>query len=334
MSVIFDALQQAERERSGTEAPVSNAAELLQLVEKQSASIRRPTILSITDDVRESIEQSAALTTPAVSSVAAPAELQRAVELPVGDEHLKLFAKFQPIQVSVPLESQLPCLTESEGLAAENFRFLGVRLRHLRRERLLKKLLITSTIPHEGKSMVAANLACTLARRGQQKTLLLEGDVRRPSLSQLLGLNKLHGVCELLQNDSSQISNIYHLEGPGFWIMPAGNTTGNPLELLQSRRLPALMDQLAALFDWIVIDCPPILPLADTSVWSKLSDGILLVARQGTTDKRHLQQGLEAIDHEKLIGAVLNCSQGAANSDHYYYYRPPTVSPQNDTPEN
>jgi capsular exopolysaccharide synthesis family protein len=333
MSVIFDALQQAERERSGTEASVSTATELLQVVERQSASIRKPTILSITDDIRESIEHSSStLTTSAASSVVAPAELQRTVDLPLNSEYPKHFANFQSIQMSISSESQLPCLTDSDGLAAEKFRFLGVRLRHLRRERPLQKVLVTSTIPHEGKSMVAANLACTLARKGQQKTLLLEGDVRRPSLSQLFGLSKLHGVCEWLQSDNSQISNIYHLDRTDLWIMPAGNTTGNPLELLQSRRLPALMDQLAALFDWIVIDCPPILPLADTSVWSKLSDGLLLVARQGTTDKRHLQQGLETIDHEKLIGAVLNCSQGSANSDHYYYYRPTAVSPPNDTP--
>jgi len=333
MSVIFDALQRAERERSGPEAPVSTAAELLQLVEKQSASTRKSTILSITDDVRESIGHNTTLDTSAGSSLTSSVAPQKAAELPLDDEHLKLFAEFQSIQLSIPSGSHLPCLTDGESLAAEKFRFLGVRLRHLRRERPLKRLLITSTIPHEGKSMVAANLACTLARKGQQKTLLLEGDVRRPSLSQLFGLNKLHGVCELLQGENSQISNIYHLDGPGFWILPAGNTTDNPLELLQSRRLPVLMDQLNALFDWIVIDCPPILPLADTSVWSRLSDGILLVARQGTTDKRHLQQGLETIDYEKLIGAVLNCSQGSANSDHYYYYRPST-SPRNDSPEN
>jgi Mrp family chromosome partitioning ATPase len=82
------------------------------------------------------------------------------------------------------------------------------------------------------------------------------------------------------------------------------------------------MSQLTALFDWLIIDSPPILPLADTSVWSRLADGILLVARQGITEKRQLQRGLEALDRQKLIGALLNSSHSSATSDHYYYYRP------------
>jgi len=129
------------------------------------------------------------------------------------------------------------------------------------------------------------------------------------------------GLCEWLEGNDTSMTNIYRLEGPDLWILPAGNPSGNPLELLQSGRLSNLMDQLAGLFDWIVIDSPPVLPLADTSVWSRLADGIILVARQGTTEKRQLQRGLEAIDNQKLIGALLNCSHNSAASEHYYYYR-------------
>ena len=99
--------------------------------------------------------------------------------------------------------------------------------------------------------------------------------------------------------------------------MPAGTSPQNPLEVLQSAKLNALMAQLAEWFDTVVIDSPPVLPLADTSVWMRLADGIILVARQGITEKKQLQKGLEAIDPQKLIGALLNCSQNQANS-HYY----------------
>jgi Mrp family chromosome partitioning ATPase len=95
----------------------------------------------------------------------------------------------------------------------------------------------------------------------------------------------------------------------------------NPLELLESKKLPDLMEQLTAIFDWIIIDSPPVLPIADTSVWSRLADGILLVTRQGVTEKRHLQRGLEALDQEKLIGALLNSSRRTSDND-YYAYRP------------
>ena len=181
-----------------------------------------------------------------------------------------MFAQFQSQQVVVPAEKRLVCFTDSESLAAEKFRLLGVRLQHLRRDRALKKVLITSTIPQEGKSMVSANLACTLALRTQQRTLLVEGDVRRPTLSQMFGVGRMPGICECLQGERSLMKSIYQLEGPGLWLLPAGSAPRNPLELLQSGKLSAMMDQLTAWFDWIIIDSPPVMPLADTSVWMRV----------------------------------------------------------------
>jgi Mrp family chromosome partitioning ATPase len=118
-------------------------------------------------------------------------------------------------------------------------------------------------------------------------------------------------------------TSIYHLEDPNLWILPSGSAPSNALELLQSGRLSALMNQLTELFDWIIIDSPPMLPLADTSVWMRLADGILLTTRQGTTDKRQLQRGLEAVESKKLLGALVNSSTNASASD--YYYSPTTT---------
>jgi Mrp family chromosome partitioning ATPase len=84
------------------------------------------------------------------------------------------------------------------------------------------------------------------------------------------------------------------------------------------------MDQLAALFDWVIVDSPPVLPLADTSIWSQMVDGILLVTRHGTTEKRQLKRGLQAIESSKVIGALLNGSQASTYSS--YYYTSSTVS--------
>src|SRR5207302_2119309 len=98
-------------------------------------------------------------------------------ELPVTQHSVDQFSQFQPLKVLVPPQSRVVCVTDKDSLAAEKFRFLGVRLRQLQQSRPLKTVLITSTIPQEGKSMVAANLACTLARRTQQKTLLIDGDL-------------------------------------------------------------------------------------------------------------------------------------------------------------
>ena len=198
-------------------------------------------------------------------------------------------SQFQSLPVSLPQDSKLVCLTAPESFGAEKFRFLGVRLRQLQHSRPLKKLLITSTIPEEGKSTVSANLATILARRQQPKILLLEGDLRRPSLGKQFGLGKLPGLSEWLQGEPRTMKDIYRLEGPNLWFLPAGRPPENPLELMQSGRLSGLLNQLSGWFDWIIIDSPPILPLADTSVWARLADGILLVTREGTTKKRMLE---------------------------------------------
>jgi capsular exopolysaccharide synthesis family protein len=333
MSLIFDALQRSEGERSGADqSSLPAVTELLQRVEHEAVSEWRTALQTELTDTAKSTERKEE--PPIATAVESPAT----DEVSLNDQRLNQLAHLQTLRVSIPFQSQLVSLTESEGIAAENFRFLGVRLRHMRRERPLQKVLITSTIPHEGKSMVSANLACTLARKKQQRTLLVEGDLRRPSLLQMFGIDNMPGICEWVQGESSQITNIYHLDIPhlensGLWILPAGRCTGNPLELLQSGKLHAFTDQLATLFDWIIIDSPPILPLADTSVWSRMADGILLITRHGVTEKHQLQRGLEALDHKKVIGALLNGSQSSALSDHYYNYHPSTVSRQDNQTE-
>jgi capsular exopolysaccharide synthesis family protein len=232
------------------------------------------------------------------------------------------FGRFPSVPISLSRDSRLASLSEKESLGAEKFRFLAVRLRQIQQTRHLKKILITSTIPEEGKSVVSGNLAVTLARRKQQKVLLLEGDLRRPVLAREFGLAHLAGLGEYLQGEPRPTTNIYQLDGAGVWFLPAGKPPENPLELMQSGRLLGLLEQLAAWFDWIIIDSPPILPLADTSVWTRLADGVLLVAREGTTQKRQLQRGLEALDQSKLLGMVLNSCTNADHSNYYQRYGP------------
>jgi capsular exopolysaccharide synthesis family protein len=292
MSRIFEALQRSESERSGTPlAPPELATELLQAVEREASALAPKDF---------------------------PAEETAQEDLAAQEFAPKDLSQFRSLPVSLPHDSKLVCLTARESFGAEKFRFLGVRLRQLQQSRPLKKLLITSTIPEEGKTTVAANLAAILARKQQPKTLLLEGDLRRPTLAKQFGLGPLPGLSEWLQGEPRPIQNIYRLEGPNIWFLPAGRPPENPLELMQSGRLSALFDQLSIWFDWIIIDSPPILPLADTSVWARLADGILLVTREGTTRRGMLQRGLQALEPSKLLGAVVNSS---ANTDHSNYYQ-------------
>jgi capsular exopolysaccharide synthesis family protein len=218
-------------------------------------------------------------------------------------------------------DTRLVSLTDPESLAAEKFRFLGVRLRQLQQAHGLKKLLITSTMSEEGKSMVSANLAFTLARKNRQKVLLLEGDLRRPVMCARLGLGiRFSGLVEWLHGDAEPLPSLYRLADTGVCLLPAGNPPENPLELIQLPKMVQLLEQLASQFDWIVIDSPPVLPLADTSVWSRLAEGILLVTRQGVTGRRELKRGVEVLDRDKLLGMIVNSCDNVDHSDYYKRY--------------
>ena len=98
------------------------------------------------------------------------------------------------------------------------------------------------------------------------------------------------------------MTSIYRLEEAGFWFLPAGSPPANRLDLMQPERLSELMDQLTDWFDWILIDSPPVVPLADASIWMRSADGILLVVREGTTQKRQLQRGLQGLEQSKVVG--------------------------------
>lgn len=292
MSRIFEALQKSESERSGAPlAPPALATEFLQVVEREASALACKDF---------------------------PANEPAAQEFADKEFAQNDLSQFHSLPVCLAPSSKLICLTAQESFGAEKFRFLGVRLRQLQQSRPLKKLLITSTIPEEGKSTVAANLATILARKQQPKILLLEGDLRRPTLAQQFGLGRIAGLSEWLQGEARPMKHIYRLEESNLWFLPAGRPPANPLELMQSGRLSELLNQLSAWFDWVVIDSPPILPLADTSVWARLADGILLVTREGTTKKRMLERGLQALEQAKLLGAVVNSS---ANTDHSNYYQ-------------
>lgn len=296
MSRVFDALQRSGAEQSGVEYP---------------------DMMSMVTQVFDAPPNQAQPNDAAPSDAAAN---RAAAAMPPAPPAATALDSFPSLKVRIPAQSRLVFFTEPDSLAAEKFRFLGVRLRQLQQSRPLKKILVTSTIPEEGKSLVSANLAGVLTRK-KQRVLLIEGDLRRPTLARQFGLGRLAGIGEWLTGDPRPVSNIYYLDGPNFWLMPAGDPPANPLELMQSGRLSQLMEQLATMFDWIVVDSPPLLPLADTTVWGRLTDGALLVAREGKTEKGPLQRGLEILKKADLLGVVLNGCSSADYDNYYQRYR-------------
>jgi capsular exopolysaccharide synthesis family protein len=319
VSQIFDALQRSESERSGIDtATLPQGPDLLRRAERAAASTWVTSSAGVEPDVSSVAVDDERIERTVIPISPTGASSQIHFEDQLTEPGLDVLGGCQTLEISIPPQSRLVCLTDRENPTAEAIRLLGVRLKDLRQTRPLKKVLITSTIPQEGKSMISANLACVLAHGSDTRVLLMEGDLRRPSLSHMFGVQKQRGIYEWLREGGDPINNIYRLKDAGLWMFPAGDASSNPIELLQSQSLPALMDRIAAWFDWIIIDSPPVLPLADTSVWMRLADGVLLVTRQGTTEKQQLTRGLEALETDKLIGAVVNGSMASAYSGYYY----------------
>jgi protein-tyrosine kinase len=222
------------------------------------------------------------------------------------------------VSFSVLSSSRLVSMFDERSIGAEKFRVLASRLEYLRKQRPLKKVVITSTVKGEGKSVISANLALTLGRR--HKTLLIDGDLRQSGLEDLFGSHDRPGLADWWRDTMAITSFLLRAETLNLWHLPAGQEASQPLEILQSQRTAEMLNQVTELFDWVIIDAPPLI-LADPNLWATLSDGTLLVVKQGKTPKRLLKKSLESIENLKLVGVVMNGSRDATN--HYYgqYYK-------------
>jgi capsular exopolysaccharide synthesis family protein len=215
--------------------------------------------------------------------------------------------KARSVMVQPPLTSRLVAWTTPNSLGAEKFRALAVRLDDMRRHHQLNSLQVTSSVINEGKSFVAANLAVTLAKYSGSKTLLIEGDLHRPTLASMLGLKDLQGLSEWWSGRNQDLSRfLVRLTGTALWFLPAWKACDRPSEILRSAQLAEAFTQLAGRFDWIVVDSTPMLPVIDANLWSRLVDGTLLVVREGVAPLKALKNGLQSLDNPKLIGVVIN----------------------------
>jgi protein-tyrosine kinase len=201
---------------------------------------------------------------------------------------------------------------------AEQFRTLRSRLYQLRGEQPLKTILITSPVPAEGKTFVTTNLVQAMVRQPDRCALAIDADMRRSRLHTVWGTPLSPGLSDYLRGSADEVTIIQHNPAAGnLCLIPSGSVVNNPSELLLNGRMKKLIDHLAPIFDWIVIDSPPCLPVHDANVLADVCDGVLLVVRAASTPLETAQRACQELQTKKLIGVVLN---GAEESSHYGSY--------------
>jgi len=241
---------------------------------------------------------------------------------PVESDWLKVPAERVLHPVPTP-EQRIVAMTDPDSHGAEMFRVLATRLAHMRNKRHLQKLLITSSVVDEGKSVVTANLAMTLARRAGERVLLIEADLRRPTVSALFSTAQLRGIAEWNDGSLRMEDALYQIGELPVWLLAAGHRIDEPLPLLESGRFSKMLEAVSQSFDWVLMDATPMLPMADSTSIARLCDGVLVVVRDGYTRKKVLNKALDTLDKNKLLGVVFNqASSTNVNYDRYYsaYY--------------
>ena len=223
------------------------------------------------------------------------------------------------VEVQVLPDSRIVMHTDPRSAGADRFRFLRMCLRELWNTGKLKSLLITSPAPQDGKSTVALNLATALAEGGKRTVLLIEADLHHPSLTERLGLERRPGLAECLEGRLNPFTALRRLEPLSWYLLSAGETRTNPTDLLQTEALASMMQELSTHFDWIIIDSPPLTPLADATSMARRANATLLVAREGRTPREAIERAIALLGRQRVLGIVLN---GVAGLDRLYsgYY--------------
>ena len=204
---------------------------------------------------------------------------------------------------------------------AEEFRSLRTRLNHLQNLQPIHTVVITSASPAEGKSFTAANLALAQAQMEGNMTLLADFDFRRPVVHTLFQVPRSPGITDYLQGKASLDEIVRKVDGASLCIMPAGEAVLNPLELLNLPEAKTLLDGLPKLFNWVVIDTPPLLFAADANLLSTMAHGLILVVRIGHTTIDAVTRAIGSLCENNVLGIVVNgAHKGELYSKYTYYH--------------
>src|ERR1700730_776259 len=299
MSRIHEALKRAEQQRTvPLEVPI--------------------TAESITPEVQSEVAASPTIAPPEILDPLAHSEIDkraRAAE----------FLRFDDIWTNcanpgwrLDLERNVFIDPAAPPAVREQFRTLRSRLYQIRDKQPLRSILVTSSLPGEGKTCVPNNLAHALPGQKNGRVLLIDADLRRPDLHRGFGAPSSPGLAEYLKGEATEVTIIQRGMPEYLCFIPGGNKAENPAELLANGRLKPLLQTIGPVFDWVIVDSPPTLPVSDALTVSELCDGVLTVIRAAQTGFDSSQKSCHQLREKNLLGVALNCADDAAAYGSYY----------------
>jgi len=207
---------------------------------------------------------------------------------------------------------------QPESYVAEQFRVLRSRIESIAAERPVKTIAMTSPNANEGKSMAAINFAAVNGMSVGSQVLLMDCDLRRPSVHRSLGLEPKMGLGEVLLDRAGLEEALLKVEGLNLDVLAVRSQPPNPSELLASGRMRALMEEICARYDRVILDTPATLGVPDAKVISEFCDGLVMVVRAGVTPKADVEAALEVLGRRRLLGLLLNGAERDREREGYY----------------
>ncbi len=239
-----------------------------------------------------------------------------------------------PVLVTIPRydadlakDHRLVVLHEADSFAAEQYRILYTKINDFTKDSSHKIFAVTSAVQSEGKTITTLNLAIVMAKDFGKKTLVLEGDFRRPTIPLYLNMELEEGLVDILSSKADlqatmvPVANtLVPFADDNLAVLPAVRRTQHSTSLLSSPRMRDLCEALREQYDFILIDAPPILPLSDMNVFEEVVDGVIMVVRSEKTTKDAVVRALETLGTDKILGIVLNDFRQPASSYYKYQY--------------
>lgn len=232
-------------------------------------------------------------------------------------------------RLNVHLERKVVIDEGMDPASREQYRRLVTGLHAAQASSGLKVVMLASALASEGKTLTASNIALTLSESYQRNVLLIDADLRRPSLHEVFGLPCSPGLSEgMLSPDDRKLP--LHRVSARLTVLTAGLPTGDPMAALASERMHRLVHEAREAFDWVIIDTPPIGLLSDASLLAASADGAILVVKAESTPCDLVERAVAALGRDRLLGVVLNRARVTAGPDYkyhgYYQSTPPVAS--------